>query len=123
MLQHIERITHNDLAQLSPAEFDDLPFGMIRLDQAGNVKAYNAWEARLARRDPKEVIGKNFFTDIAPCTNVGAFRGKLDELVGAAQNSHVFDYDFMFPWGIRRVRIRFVVQSADERWVLVTNAG
>lgn len=123
MLRHIEQITSSDLTKLNPAEFDALPFGMIQLDAAGMVKAYNAWEARLARREAKDVIGKNFFTDVAPCTNVASFRGKLDELAQHGEKTYIFDYDFLFPWGTRRVRIRFVVESSDERWVLVTNAG
>lgn len=122
MLKHIEQITSDDLAQLDPSEFDSLPFGMIRLDRAGTVQLYNAWEGRLARRNPKNVVGKNFFTDIAPCTNVASFRGKLDELASGGGKTYVFDYDFTFPWGARRVRIRFVVESVDERWVLVTDA-
>jgi len=100
-----------------------LPFGMIRLDAAGVVKAYNEWEARLARREARDVIGKNFFTDVAPCTNVASFRGKLDELAVSGDKTYIFDYDFLFPWGTRRVRIRFVIESMDERWVHVTNAS
>lgn len=122
MLKNIEQITSDDLAQLAPSDFDSLPFGMIRLDRAGTIQVYNAWEARLARRNPKEVVGKNFFTDIAPCTNVTEFRGKLDALAENGQKTYIFDYDFSFPWGARRVRIRFVVDSVDERWVLVTDA-
>jgi len=123
MQKHIEQITSSDLTQLKPAEFDALPFGMIRLDAAGVVKAYNEWEARLARREARDVIGKNFFTDVAPCTNVASFRGKLDELAVSGDKTYIFDYDFLFPWGTRRVRIRFVIESMDERWVLVTNAS
>jgi photoactive yellow protein len=121
MLSNIEQITSHDLVGMSPTEFDSMPFGMIRLDRDGIVKAYNEWEAKLARRDAKEVVGKNFFTDIAPCTTVTAFRGKLDELAASGQNTYIFDYDFAFAWGPRRVRVRFVVEADDERWVLVTN--
>jgi len=118
---NIEQITSRDLADMSPAEFDEMPFGMIRVDRAGVVKAYNEWEAKLARRQVQDVIGKNFFTDIAPCTNVVEFRGKLDSLAASGEKTYIFDYDFAFPWGTRRVRVRFVVESDDERWVLVTN--
>lgn len=123
MLDPIETLTSQDIAKMSQTEFDSMPFGMIRLDQHGVIKAYNAWEGRLARRDPKEVIGQNFFTDIAPCTNVASFRGKLDELANTHSKGHVFDYKFAFPWGTRKVRVRFVVESPDERWVLVTSVG
>ena len=121
MSDRIERLTAQDLTQLSAAEFDAMPFGMIRLNRQGVIKAYNQWEAALARRSVHEVIGKNFFTDVAPCTNVAEFRGKLEELFQSPTKTHIFDYNFAFPWGVRRVRVRFVVESADECWVLVTN--
>lgn len=121
MIDSIEQATAEALHELSGADLDAMPFGMIRLDRNGVIKAYNQWEAKLARRNANDVVGKNFFTDIAPCTNVIEFRGKLDELVNGPTKSHVLDYSFPFPWGIRRVRVRFVVESADERWVLVTN--
>lgn len=121
MTADIEQLTTRDIDKMLPAEFDAMPFGMIQLDRAGVVKTYNAWEAQLARRKPSEVIGKNFFTDVAPCTNVAEFRGQLDALCASGGKSYIFDYDFSFPWGRRRVRVRFVIESNDERWVLVTN--
>ncbi|MBK9259692.1 MAG: PAS domain-containing protein [Polyangiaceae bacterium] len=123
MLKNIEQITSQDLANKSETEFDAMPFGMIRLDRQGTVKTYNEWEAQLARRKARDVIGRNFFTEVAPCTNVASFRGKLDELAASGQKTYIFDYDFSFPWGNRRVRVRFVIESDDERWVLVTNLG
>jgi photoactive yellow protein len=123
MHKHIEQISSDDLANKSPAEFDAMPFGMIRLDRNGVVKTYNEWEANLARRKSQDVLGKNFFTDVAPCTNVASFRGKLDELVASGEKTYIFDYEFTFPWGTRRVRVRFFIESSDERWVLVTNVG
>lgn len=121
MITNIEQLTSQDIGTMSSAEFDAMPFGMIKLDREGVVKSYNSWEAQLARRKASEVIGKNFFTDVAPCTNVAEFRGQLDALCAAGGKSHIFDYDFAFPWGRRRVRVRFVIESTDERWVLVTN--
>lgn len=102
-------------------EFDKLPFGAIRLDRNGIVRAYNRWEADLARRRPEAVIGRSFFRDIAPCTDVAAFRGRLDAIVPGQEGTHVFDFMFAFPWGERAVRIRFMVESADDRWVFVTD--
>jgi photoactive yellow protein len=123
MLTNIEQITSQDLADISPADFDTMPFGMIRLDRHGIVKTFNEWEAKLARRVAQDVIGKNFFKDVAPCTDVADFRGKLDELAASGEKTYIFDYEFLFPWGIRRVRVRFVIESDDERWVLVTNVA
>lgn len=123
MFEQFNKITTHELSSMTTVEFDALLFGLIRLDHDGVVRAYNAWEAQMARHDPRKVIGRNFFTEIAPCTNVAGFRGKLDELIHSAYKSHVFDYEFAFPWGTRNVRVRFVVESDDERWVLITGIG
>jgi photoactive yellow protein len=112
-------MTSHDLQGLSREDFDRLPFGAILLDRTGTVKAYNLWESKLARRRVDSVLGKNFFLDVAPCTDVAVFRGKLQIMVPG--QSHVFDYQFDFPWGRRAVRIRFLVESMDERWVFVTD--
>jgi photoactive yellow protein len=121
MLAGFEQVKTNELRGMSRDEFDCLPFGAILLDCEGNVRAYNRWESRMSRRAPERVVGKNFFLEVAPCTNVEAFRGKLDAMRPEVRNTHVFDYHFDFPWGRRAVRIRFLVESTDERWVFVTD--
>ncbi|MCO5170251.1 MAG: response regulator [Planctomycetes bacterium] len=77
------------LAALGPDDLDALPFGAIRLDAAGRVTSYNAYEQRLAGREPAAVLGRRF-SEVAPCTEVQAFvravedgrrRGRLDEVL------------------------------------------
>lgn len=106
---------------MTEQSFDSLPFGTIMLDRHGVIKVFNRWEAVLARRKQASVIGKNFFSDVAPCTDVAEFRGRLDELSPEGIATRVFDFVFHFPWGKRSVRVRFMVNSADERWVFVTD--
>ena len=60
----------DDLSRLSPSEIDALPFGYIALAPDGTIRKYNRYEADLARRDPQDVLGRNFFTEVAPCTQV-----------------------------------------------------
>jgi photoactive yellow protein len=119
-MKNFEQISSRDLRGMAAGDFDAMPFGAIQLDREGTVLAYNRWEATLARRDPTSVIGKNFFRDIAPCTDVAAFRGRLDALAERGETSYVFDFDFAFPWGRRRVRVRFLIDG-DARWVFVTD--
>jgi photoactive yellow protein len=121
MLSGFEQVKTQELRGMSRDEFDHLPFGAILLDRDGNIHAYNQWESRMSRRSPEQVVGRNFFTDVAPCTNVEAFRGQLDSMRPEIRNTHVFDYHFNFPWGRRAVRIRFLVESMDARWVFVTD--
>ncbi|MEO1369682.1 MAG: PAS domain-containing protein, partial [Acidobacteriota bacterium] len=59
---------------LSENELDGLPFGAIRLDADGAVVLYNAAESAISGRRKEDVIGRNFFTEVAPCTNVKSSR-------------------------------------------------
>jgi len=122
-LKNFEQIGSRELKELSPEDFDAMAFGAIQLDQEGKVLAYNRWEANLARRKPSDVIGKNFFKDIAPCTDVAAFRGRLDNLAAKGESTYLLDFDFAFPWGKRRVRVRFLVEPDGNRWVFVTDVS
>ena len=62
---------------LSDAELDALAFGVIALDEEGTVLRYNLYESRLARLDRNQVVGRNFFDDVAPCTRIEAFQGRF----------------------------------------------
>src|SRR4051794_36005701 len=87
-IESVEKMQENDL--------DTLPFGAIRLDTNGKVLSYNAAEAKLTGRDPKRVIGRNFFTQVAPCTNVQAFAGRFREGVAQKKMHVIFPYRFDF---------------------------
>lgn len=57
------------LAGLPDDEFDALPFGVIVMDCETRVLRYNATESRFSGLPPQRVIGRNFFRDVAPCSN------------------------------------------------------
>ena len=88
---------------------DELPFGAIVVDETGRILAYNEYETRLSRMDRERVIGKNFFRDVAPCTAVQAFEGRMREFrKGKARVSETFDYFFPFAHGAADVSITFL---------------
>ncbi len=62
-----------------PARYDELGFGLIAMDLAGVVTAYNRVEARFAGVAPERAIGLTFFVDVAPCTNNYLVAGRYDE--------------------------------------------
>lgn len=82
--------------KLSPAALDALPYGAIRLDTDGKVMSFNAAERRLSGY-AKEVAGRTFFTDIAPCMNSPNFRGRIDRAMASGrldiQFGHIGDFD------------------------------
>ena len=111
-IESVEKMQEQDL--------DTLPFGAIRLDKDGKVLSYNDAEAKLTGRDPKRVIGRNFFTDVAPCTNVQAFAGRFREGVARKAMHVIFPYRFDFEMAPRDVTVTlFYSEQTDSAWVFV----
>ena len=109
---------------MSDHELDALPFGAIRLDRDGTILSYNAREAAITGRDPHKVIGRNFFREVAPCTNVQAFAGRFREGVERGDLHVVFPYRFDFQMAPRDVTVTlFYSQATDCAWVFVRESA
>ena len=94
------------LSMLADDAIDDLPFGAIRLNAEGIILGYNRFESRLSGLAPARVIGKNFFTEVAPCTRVKEFEGRFRALAaGQGVGLVTFDFVFPFPFGAQRVSV------------------
>ncbi len=96
------------LPDLSEQELDALPYGVIVLAADGAVLAYNRAESELAGRAAQEVVGRNFFTEVAPCTAVQAFQGAFEAFCREEAPPRTFQFTFRFPTGAVRVQIAFV---------------
>ena len=108
---------------LTEGEFDALPFGAIKLDAEGRILKYNLYESKLAERDRREVIGQNFFTEVAPCTNVQEFAGRYRQGIASGELNTTFPYRFLFPKKIVDVEITLVLNPGGESaWVFVKEA-
>jgi len=110
----------NVVAKLSDRDIDNLAFGAIELDRHGKILRFNATEGAITGRDPKAVIGRNFFTDVAPCTNTPAFRGTFDKGVAAGDLNTMFEY--LFDYQMKPTRVKVHMKKAlvgDSFWVFV----
>jgi photoactive yellow protein len=115
LISRLRRTPH-----LTPAEFDALPFGAIKVDREGTVLAYNVSEARLANRKPERVIGKNFFTEVAPCTNVETFGETFRQGMAKGRFNITFPFVFPFPSGTVNVWVTLYHEATDEfAWIFV----
>lgn len=95
-----------DLSHLSPEEIDRLPFGYVSLDPEGIVLRFNAHESRRSGLDPREVVGRDFFREVAPCTSVQAFAGRYERMVrGEGPTAERFRYVFRFRGSERLVQV------------------
>lgn len=111
---------NNVISRLSGTDIDRLAFGAIQLDAKGTVLQYNLAEGQITGRDPKAVIGKNFFTDIAPCTNTPAFKGEFDKGVRAGNLSVMFEYTFDYQMTPTKVKVHMKkAVIGDSYWVFV----
>lgn len=106
-----------DLDAMSVADLDALPFGVIALDATGRVEACNIPEGRYAGMTPETVIGRHFFTAVAPCMNTALVAGRLE---GEAALDETMDYVLTFRMRPTRVRLRLLKSpSAEHRYILI----
>lgn len=92
---------------LDLAALEILPYGIIILDEAGTVLYYNTREEQIARRDRLDVLGRNFFREIAPCTEVAEFHGRFAEVMSGDDSPVEFAFRFPFTPHSRDVEITF----------------
>ena len=110
----------NTLSNLNDNDLDKLAFGVVKLDTGGRIISYNAAEGDIVGRDPSEMKGKSFFTEVAPCTNTPEFRGKFDEGVKNNNLNVMFDYQFDYKMAPTRVKIHMKKGMVrGEYWVFV----
>ena len=104
----------------SVEEIDRLPFGVIKVDRKGTILFYNDTEGRLAGFAPANVVGRNFFRDIAPCTNRPEFLGRFLHGVKTGRFDVTFRYLFAFRSREAVVRVTFRNSYFDDAvWILI----
>lgn len=97
------------------AFYDELPFGVVKMDASGTVVYYNKQESIIAGVDPGMAKGKNFFVQVAPCTNnfMVAEKYKLAEL------DEELDYLFTYVTSPIKVRLRLLKSAVHTHQYLV----
>ena len=104
---HLENI---NLVEVLPriVDINVLPFGVVKMDLTGKILEYNMAEAKLTGTDPAWALGKNFFFQVATCTNTPAFYGKFVEGVAKGFLNAVFNYSFTHLETPIRVRVHMM---------------
>lgn len=106
----------NEIARMSDEEIDLLTFGLIELDAEGTVLRYNAAEADISGRPADKVIGRNFFTDVAPCTNTEEFEGRFREAIEAGKVDLRFIYVFDHHMAPTQVSVHIQDSEQDDTY-------
>jgi photoactive yellow protein len=100
------------LEAAAPIDLDALHFGLIAMAQDGTVEHYNAWEGQLSGLTPERVVGRQFFTSVAPCTNnfMVAHRFETEPEI-----DDEIDYVFTFRLAPTRVHLRLLKRPGSRR--------
>ena len=110
----------NVLAKMSDAQINSLAFGAIKLDETGKILFYNSTEGEITGRKPEDVIGKNFFTEVAPCTRRPEFFGVFKKGVASGSLDTVFEYTFDYKMNPIKVKVHMkTAMNKDGYWIIV----
>jgi two-component system, chemotaxis family, sensor kinase Cph1 len=107
-----------DLDALAPDELDRLDTGVVGLDASGAVVVFNEGASTLWGLSREAVLGRNYFREVVPSTNVPGFLGRF--LAGRRRG--VLDESFEFVFGRMPGPLRTRVQMRGGRahdWLTV----
>lgn len=116
--------TLRDIAHLSRGELDALDFGCVRVDDGGTVQVYNKYESELANVLPANAIGKNFFRELAPCTNNRLVFGRFKDGIAAGNLNAEVTYAFTYKMRPTLVHIHMYRDPGTKtNWIMVKRVG
>jgi photoactive yellow protein len=95
----------DNILQREPHRVESLPFGAILLDRNARILKYNGAEGMISGRTTEEVLGKNFFNEVAPCAKGKRFHGEFLKFYRTGEVNVMFDYEFDYKMEQARVRI------------------
>lgn len=90
------------------SDYDQLPFGAIALSPDGRIVTYNAAEASFSGLRAADVIGRDYFVEIAPCAQVREFAGVIERAKPGSIIDRKLIFTFRFVDGWRHAKIRIV---------------
>ena len=112
------------LAQLSREDADRAEHGVVKVDGTGKVLLYNHYESHLAGVAASAAEGRNFFTEIAPCTNNRLFMGRFLQGVEKGELDATFNYTFTYKMKPTNVAIRILHDKTSKtNWIFVKAAA
>jgi len=107
------------LGQAAPEDLNRADFGVIKIDDDGEILFFNKYESDLSGVAPEEAVGKNFFTEIAPCTNNRLFRGRFKKGLRKNDLDETFTYTYTYRMQPTLVTIHLYRDSRGANWIMV----
>ena len=109
-----------NLGHLSRDQADNANFGIVKVDDQGQILLYNKYESDLAGVSVASAEGKNFFTQVAICTNNRLFFGIFKDGVTSGHLDASFNYVFTYKMKPTNVMIQlYRDQATSTNWIFV----
>jgi photoactive yellow protein len=102
----------------SDDSYDAQGFGIVKMDYKGIITAYNAAESQLTGVVKENALGKNFFTQVATCTNNFMVAEKYQTEV----LDEVIPYMFTYITKPTPVELRLIKGKNGNQYLLAKNA-
>lgn len=119
-LNFVAESTLNGLENLDQSKADQLDHGVVKVDKDGTIQIFNDYESKLSGCDKNAVLGKNFFTEVAPCTNNRLFYGKFKSGVEAGELELKIPYTFTYKMRPANVFVHMKIDKATgTNWVFI----
>jgi photoactive yellow protein len=110
------------LERMPSSVLDALPFGVIRIDKAGEVIYFSHTEAKQSGYGDRKAIGRKFFSELAPCMGTPEFARRVESAQAAGALDISFEHVGDFDDPERRMLVRMISASAGDGWILLQRA-
>lgn len=108
------------LPHMSQAELDALTVGVVKVDDEGVVLFYSRKESEFSGMAREQVEGRNFFTEVAPCTNNRLIYQPFREGVARDHLDLTIEYTFSVQMPPTNVQLHMYRDTATKtNWIIV----
>ncbi len=111
---------HDQLLAASDVTLQAIDFGIVGVDATHRVVFYNDAEAALSGLSAERVLGRHFFTEVAPCTNNFMVSQRFE---GEPTLDATIDYVFTFRMRPTPVTLRLLQREGAARQFLLVQRG
>ena len=112
--------TLRSLPTMNREEIDALPFGVIKVNDAGVIELFSQFESNLSSVPIAKAEGRNFFTQVAPCMNNRLIFGRFKEGVVSGEMDATMQYTLTYKMRPTNVNLQLYRDpSTGTNWVLI----
>ncbi|MFL6211584.1 MAG: hypothetical protein ACJ74W_22235 [Pyrinomonadaceae bacterium] len=90
-----------------------IPYGLLELDAMGKVIRYSPAAERLSCPPVCDILGRNFFSEIAPVAEVNQFRARFQIFMAAGQT--IDRFTTKYTTGQQDVRVQVLLAHITEK--------